>query len=105
MDTGRPALRRSAQLATIAVPAAFLALFFAFPLVAILERGITSTGDLSLPAGTAGLVWFTIWQAAASTALTLVAGLPLAWAIGRFRFRGRSLAQALVLGLAASESL
>ena len=97
MDTGRPALRRSAQLATIAVPAAFLALFFAFPLVAILERGLTSTGGLSLPAGTAGLVWFTIWQAAASTALTLVAGLPLAWAIGRFRFRGRSLARALVL--------
>ena len=29
--------------------------------------------------------------------LTLVAGLPLAWAIGRFRFRGRSLARALVL--------
>ena len=29
--------------------------------------------------------------------LTLVAGLPLAWAIGRFRFRGRSLVRALVL--------
>ena len=29
--------------------------------------------------------------------LTLAAGLPLAWAIGRFRFRGRSLARALVL--------
>ena len=29
--------------------------------------------------------------------LTLVAGLPLAWAIGRFRFRGRALARALVL--------
>ena len=97
VDTGRPALRRGAQLATIAVPAAFLALFFAFPLAAILERGLTSAGGLSLPAGTAGLVWFTVWQAAASTVLTLVAGLPLAWAIGRFRFRGRALARALVL--------
>ena len=97
VDTGRPALRRGAQLATIAVPAAFLALFFAFPLAAILERGLTSAGGLSLPAGTAGLVWFTVWQAAASTVLTLAAGLPLAWAIGRFRFRGRALARALVL--------
>ena len=49
------------------------------------------------PTGTGSLLWFTIWQAAASTLLTLVAGLPLAWAIGRFRFRGRSLARALVL--------
>ena len=29
--------------------------------------------------------------------LTLAAGLPLAWALGRFRFRGRSLVRALVL--------
>ena len=97
MDTGRLALSRGAQLATIVVPAAFLALFFAFPLAAILERGLTSTGGLSLPANTGELLWFTTWQAAASTVLTLVAGLPLAWAIGRFRFRGRSLVRALVL--------
>ena len=32
-----------------------------------------------------------------STVLTLAAGLPLAWVIGRFRFRGRSLTRALVL--------
>ena len=29
--------------------------------------------------------------------LTLAAGLPLAWAVGRFRFRGRALVRALVL--------
>jgi thiamine transport system permease protein len=97
VDTGRLALSRGAQLATIAIPAAFLALFFAFPLAAILERGLTSTGGLSLPANTGELLWFTTWQAAASTLLTLLAGLPLAWAIGRFRFRGRSLVRALVL--------
>jgi thiamine transport system permease protein len=72
-------------------------LFFAVPMAAILERGLTSGGGLSLPPGTAELLWFTIWQAAASTVLTLAAGLPIAWAIGRFRFRGRSLAKALVL--------
>jgi thiamine transport system permease protein len=97
VDPDRPALKRCWNLATVAIPAAFVALFFVFPLVAILERGLTSGGGPLLPAGTGGLLWFTIWQAAASTALTLVTGLPLAWAIGRFRFRGRSLARALVL--------
>ena len=97
MDTGRPALTRGWHVTTAVVPAVFVALFFAFPLVAILERGLTSAGGISLPAGTAGLLWFTVWQATASTVLTLAAGLPLAWAIGRFRFRGRSLARALVL--------
>ena len=97
VDADRPALRRGWHVAAALVPAAFVALFFAFPLAAILERGLTSEGGLSLPAGTAELLWFTTWQAAASTVLTLAAGLPLAWAIGRFRFRGRSLARALVL--------
>ena len=90
-------LGRTARIATVAVPVAFLALFFAFPLTAILERGLTSGSGPFLPAGTAQLLWFTTWQAAASTVLTLAAGLPLAWAIGRFRFRGRSLTRALVL--------
>ncbi len=98
MDTGRSSLRRGWRVTAAVIPAAFVALFFAFPLVAILERGLTSGGGLSLPRGTAELLWFTTWQAAASTVLTLVAGLPLAWAIGRFRFRGRSLARALVHG-------
>jgi thiamine transport system permease protein len=94
MDTRRPALTTAAAAL---VPVAFLALFFLFPLVTILERGVTSEGAPSLPDGTPALVWFTTWQAALSTALTLVAGLPLAWVIGRFRFRGRSLTRALVL--------
>jgi thiamine transport system permease protein len=97
VDAGRPALSGRAALALAAVPVAFLALFFAYPLVTILARGFTSGEGLSLPAGTAGVVWFTVWQAVVSTALTLLAGLPLAWVIGRFRFRGRSLVRALVL--------
>jgi thiamine transport system permease protein len=97
VDPGHTPLTRRAALALATVPVAFLGLFFAYPLATILERGLTSGGGLSLPEGTAGLLWFTTWQAAASTVLTLLAGLPLAWAIGRFRFRGRSLARALVL--------
>ena len=97
VDTARPALTRGWHVATVLVPVAFLALFFAYPLAAILERGLSAGDGSFLPPGTAGLLWFTIWQAAASTALALAAGMPLAWVIGRFRFRGRSLTRALVL--------
>ncbi len=97
MDTDRSPLRHGWHVAAALIPAAFAALFYAFPLLAILERCLTSGGGLSLPAGPRDLLWFTIWQATASTVLTLAAGLPLAWAVGRFRFRGRSLTRALVL--------
>jgi len=88
---------RGWRIGAVLVPAAFVALFFAYPLVSIFGRGLTDGDGISLPMGTDSLLWFTIWQAALSTLLTLVAGLPLAWAIGRFRFRGRSTARALVL--------
>jgi len=97
MDTRRPALTLASTAVVALVPLAFLGFFFVFPLATILERGLASHGGPFLPSGTGQLLWFTIWQAAASTALTLAAGLPLAWVLGRFRFRGRSLARALVL--------
>ncbi len=90
-------MRRTWRIAAALVPLGFVALFFAYPLAAILERGLTSEGGFALPSGTGALLTFTVWQAAASTLLTLAAGLPLAWAVGRFRFRGRSLVRALVL--------
>jgi thiamine transport system permease protein len=90
-------------LATVGVPVAFLAVFFAWPLLAILERSLVSDGALDVPldvltrSSTLEVAWFTLWQATASTALTLVAALPLAWALARFSFRGRALVEALVL--------
>jgi thiamine transport system permease protein len=84
------------------VPVAFLGLFFLYPLAAIVERGLRSGGGESA-AGvlrdpvTREVVWFTVWQAVASTALTLAVALPAAYAIGRYRFPGRSLVRALVL--------
>ena len=103
MDIRRAALRRLWLPAAVAAPAAFLALFFAYPLAAIVARGLTQGGSFSIPRGaligeeTLRIVWFTTWQAALSTALTLAAGLPLAWVVGRFAFRGRSLVLAGVL--------
>ena len=101
MDRDRRALSLGG-VATVAVPVAFLAVFFAWPLVAILERSLVVDGSLELPSNvltrtTLGVAWFTLWQAVVSTALTLVAALPLAWALARFSFRGRSLVEALVL--------
>ena len=95
--------RRALNAALAAVPLAFLAVFFAWPLLAILERSLGSGDGLDLPwdvltqGSTLEIAWFTLWQAAASTGITLVAGLPLAWALARFSFRGRSLVEALVL--------
>jgi thiamine transport system permease protein len=91
------------RIATIAVPVAFLAVFFLWPLLAILERSLVVDGELDLPfdvlvsRATLETAWFTLWLATVSTALTLVAALPLAWALARFSFRGRSLVEALVL--------
>ena len=41
-------------------------------------------------------MWFTLWQAIASTALTVAVALPAAWALGRVEFRGKSVIRALL---------
>jgi len=106
MDRRRGALtpsQRAARAATVAIPVAFLAVFFAWPLVAILRRSLVADGRLDVPwdvltaASTREIAWFTLWQATVSTLLTMLAGLPLAWALSRFSFRGRGLVEALVL--------
>jgi thiamine transport system permease protein len=102
VDRDRRALSlRGAAL--VAAPLAFLAVFFVWPLAAILERSLVVDGELDLPFDvltsevTRDVAWFTLWQATVSTGLTLLAGLPLAWALARFRFPGRSVVEALVL--------
>ena len=85
------------------MPVAFLAVFFLWPMLAILERSLVVDGSVDLPfdvlwrRSTLETAWFTLWLAALSTVLTLVAALPLTWALGRFSFRGRSVVEALVL--------
>ena len=66
-----------------------------WPLAAILERSLVADGSstcrstCSRVARPLEVAWFTLWQAVVSTALTLAAGLPLAWALARFSFPGR----------------
>jgi thiamine transport system permease protein len=97
-------VRRRATLALAAVPVAFFAVFFAYPVVTILGRGLWPGGELDLSAvgdvfadpGLRHVAWFTVWQAAASTALTLVVALPGAYVFARFDFPGRRVLHAAV---------
>jgi len=113
VDRHRPALSARDRLGTgiaIAVPVLFVAVFFAYPVASILGRGLAPDGRLDLEPlrrvftdpSLRGVVWFTIWQAALSTALTLALALPGAYVLARLRFPGRSLVRALVERSAAS---
>ncbi len=42
-------------------------------------------------------LWFTFWQAAVSTVLTIIAAFPAAYVMARYTFRGKSLISALTL--------
>ena len=87
------------------VPLAFLGLFFAYPVGAIVVRGLRPDGHWQL--GVFGdvlrdpyqrrIAWFSLWQAAASTVLTLVVAMPMAALFARFEFRGRRVLWSLLL--------
>jgi thiamine transport system permease protein len=92
---------RTWRAVTYGVPLAFLGLFFVYPLATIIDRGLRGAGDPPLDVLTDPLtrevVWFTVWQALASTALTIALATPAAYVIGRYRFRGRSIVSAIVV--------
>ena len=99
MDEPRPSLSAHAWRAlTYGVPLAFVGLFFVYPLVSILERGLGSGGDLSVLGDplTREVLWFSLWQAVASTALTILVALPASYVLGRYTFPGRGVAFAVV---------
>ncbi len=92
------------RLGLMALPAAFFALFFAYPVTAIVGRGLKAGGDWQF--GRIGevlgrpdildVLWFTTWQALASTALTLLIALPGAYVFARFDFPGKQVLRAVV---------
>jgi len=107
MEPARRALirGRTGRAALIALPLAFLGAFFAYPLIAILGRGLVprghvdfaAIGDVLSDSSLREVAWFTLWQALLSTALTLVIGLPAAFVVARFAFRGRMLVRSLLV--------
>ena len=87
-----------------AVPLAFFAAFFAYPVAAIVGRGLREgghwhlgrIGDVLGDGSVRHVLWFTCWQAAASTALTLAVALPAAYVFARLDFPGKRVLRAVV---------
>ncbi len=92
---GRPLRLRSWWVWVL--PVAFLGYFFLFPVTRVLIHALEENAfaELTRPRFLAS-AWFTVWQAVLSTLLTLVAALPLTWALARFNFPGKPLVRALV---------
>jgi thiamine transport system permease protein len=93
-----------ARAALLAAPLAFLTAFFLWPVANIIGEGLRGDGrwdlggveDVLGDPALRGVAWFTLWQAAASTLLTLAVALPAAHVLARYEFRGRRALQALV---------
>ncbi len=97
-----PRLVSALRLAVVVVPVAFLTAFFVLPVAAVITKGLTgddggSFADLARSSRFRGIIWFTFWQAAASTALSLAAGLPAAAMVARLTPRRQRLVRALVI--------
>jgi thiamine transport system permease protein len=87
-----------------APPLLFLGVFFFYPLATIFLTSFVPEGGgweperLHRLIGSsyyAGVLWFTTWQAALSTVLTLLLALPGAYVFARFDFKGKALIQSL----------
>jgi thiamine transport system permease protein len=76
------------------LPLLFLVGFFFIPLGNILSLMFTRSGVISAQ-GVLRPLWFTIWQAAVSTLLTLIVGLPAAYMFSRFSFPGKRILNVL----------
>ncbi|MDX1435201.1 MAG: iron ABC transporter permease [Anaerolineales bacterium] len=104
--TTRPGIRRTAipsSLLLWILPLAFLGIFYFFPMLEIM-RASFSRGEAGLVGAlaaaltspsTLSVIAFTFYQAALSTILSLLIGLPGAYLLARYDFRGKSALRAL----------
>ena len=87
-----------------AIPLAFLAVFFAWPVATLVGRGFFPDGPFTLDgfaqvfsdARTWRVIRTTLAQAAAGTVAAVLLGIPGAWVLYRTRFPGRWLVRAIV---------
>ena len=86
------------------LPLAFLALFYFYPLIKIvllslMPEGSWNPGKLNKLVSSpiyGRILWFTCWQAALSTVITLILALPGAYVFARYKFFGKNLLQSLM---------
>jgi thiamine transport system permease protein len=83
---------------TFGVPALFLGYFFLYPLARIMALSLGEGGWVATFTRPRFIeaAWFTLWQAALSTVLTVLAALPLTWVVSRFNFPAKPLIKAVV---------
>jgi thiamine transport system permease protein len=80
-----------------AIPLAFIAVLFYWPLFRITSLGFAGDwlATLTEPK-TLEIIWFTLWQAGVSTLLTLAVAIPGAYLLYRRSFPGQGLVKALI---------
>jgi thiamine transport system permease protein len=95
---------RPGDVSIVALPLLFLGVFFYFPLLSILREGLTDEqGRLSLTQLLEVLtrpyylhiIGFTVYQAALSTLASILLGLPGAYLLAHYEFRGKSVIKAV----------
>jgi len=86
------------RAARVVIPIGFLGVFFVWPVAAIIGRSLTADAlrHVLSDHGFRHVAWFTLWQAAIATALTLAVGLPAAYVVARYDFRAKRLFRAFV---------
>jgi thiamine transport system permease protein len=93
--------RLLALLALAALPVAVLAVFFVLPVSGMVSRGfadgIGPVVDVLGRPRVHRVLWFTVWSAGSATALSLVLGLPAAYALHRLSWPGRHVVRAALL--------
>ncbi|CAN5277052.1 iron ABC transporter permease [soil metagenome] len=95
-------LRRAAVGLTLAaLPLVVLAVFFVGPVTAMISRGfdggIGPVVDVLTRPRTVRVAWFTLWTSTVATAISLLVGLPAAYALHRLRWPGRQWVRAGLL--------
>ncbi|MGV8884739.1 MAG: ABC transporter permease [Microbacteriaceae bacterium] len=84
----------------VGVPLAFLAVFFAWPVAAMVGRGFLADGpffEVLLRPRTLRLIGLTVAQAAIASVVCVVLGVPIAHVLYRLRFRSQRFLRALVI--------
>ena len=85
------------RLALWAAPVLFVLVLFYWPLGKIISIGVSSNWiAIYLQHSTLQAIWFTIWQSALSTIISLLIGIPGAYILYRKKFRGQMFLRALI---------
>jgi thiamine transport system permease protein len=85
------------RLAFWTAPLIFIGVLFYWPVANIVGLGISAdTLGATFDRHTVNAIWFTLWQAALSTMLCIVIGVPSAYVLYRKSFRGQRFVRALI---------